>query len=104
MIPGLAARLSALALAGETTTYGTLARDLGLTGPGTIARLTTALETLMEADAVAGKPLRAALLTARGSRLPAAGFFQKATGLGFTIATPEAFIAEHRKALRIICS
>ena len=101
MIPGLAARLSALALAGETVTYGALARELALTGPGTIAQLTAALETLMEADAAAGKPLRAALLAARGSRLPAAGFFQKATGLGFTIATPEAFIAEHRKALRI---
>ena len=55
----------------------------------------------MEADAAAGLPFRAALLTARGSRLPAAGFFQKATGLGFTIANPEAVIAEQRKALRI---
>ena len=101
MIPGLETRLAALALAGETITYGALARDLALTGHGTIAQLTTALETLMEQDVAAGKALRAALLTARGSRLPAAGFFQKAAGLGFTIANPEAFIAEQRKALRI---
>ena len=104
MIAGLEARLSDLVAAGETTTYGALARDLGLTGPGTIAQLTTALEVLMEADAAAGLPFRAALLTARGSPLPAAGFFQKAADLGFTIANPEAFIVEQRQALHIICS
>ena len=97
MIAGLAARLSTLARAGKTVTYGALARDLGLTGPGTIAQLTTALEVLMEADAAAGLPFRAALLTARGSPLPATGFFQKAADLGFTIANPEAFIIDRER-------
>ena len=59
MISGLAARLADLAALNQTTSYGALARDLGLTGPGTIARLTTALEALMEQDTAANRPLRA---------------------------------------------
>lgn len=99
MIEGLEARLATLAAAGETTTYGALARDLRLTGPGTIAQLTAALEALMKADAAAQTPLRAALLTARGSSLPAPGFFAKARALGLTPDDPAAFAAAHRAAL-----
>ena len=57
MIDGLAARLAELARLKQTTTYGALARDLGLTGPATIARLTSALEALMEEDAGMARPL-----------------------------------------------
>lgn len=99
MIPALTARLAELAALNQTTTYGALARDLGLTGPGTIARLTTALESLMEADAAASHPFRAALLAARGSTLPAPGFFEKAAALGFQIRDPATFTAEQRRAL-----
>ena len=101
MIDGLTARLAELAALNQTTTYGQLARDLNLTGPATIARLTTALETLMERDAAAGHPLRAALLTAKNSRLPAPGFFAKATELGLSCADPATFIADQRRPCTI---
>jgi hypothetical protein len=73
-------RLAALAAAGETTTYGDLARELGLR----MAELTAQLEALMEEDAAQGKPFRAALLCQRLSPEghPAPGFFAKAADLG----------------------
>ena len=101
MIDGLTARLAELAALNQTTHYGALARDLGLTGPATIARLTDALEQLMDADAAAHKPLRAALVTARGSTLPAPGFFAKAEALGMGHPDPTEFIANQRHALHI---
>ena len=101
MIPGLTARLAELVALNQTTHYGALARDLGLTGPATIARLTTTLELLMEDDTAAGHPLRAALVTARGSSLPAPGFFAKAAALGHDIRDPARFAAAHRAALTV---
>ena len=95
MIPGLEARLSTLAASGQTTTYGQLARDLNCR----VAELTTALEALMEADTQANLPLRAALLNARGTNLPARGFFDKAALLGHKIADPTDFVAMQRAAL-----
>jgi hypothetical protein len=82
-------RLAALAAAGATITYGELARDLGLR----MAELTCQLEALMEHDAAAGNPFRAALLRQRLSpeNLPAPGFFQK--------ADPAAFTADQRRRL-----
>ena len=101
MIDGLEARLAELAAQNQTTTYGELARDLNLTGPATIARLTTALEALMDQDAAANRPLRAALVTARNSPLPASGFFQKAAVLGYDVTDPAALAAQHRVALSV---
>ena len=97
----LTARLADLAALNQTTHYGALARDLGLTGPATIARLTDALELLMDQDAAANRPLRAALVTARNSTLPAPGFFAKAATLGLGHPDPTAFIANQRHALHI---
>jgi hypothetical protein len=89
-------RLAALAAAGETVPYGALARDLGLR----MGALTAALEALMEADAMAGAPLRAALCAARlGDGLPARGFFDKAAALGYDVSDPAAFVADHRRRL-----
>jgi hypothetical protein len=51
----LRARLENLAAHNQTITYGTLAGDLGLTAPGSIAVLTVMLETLMEQDASLGR-------------------------------------------------
>lgn len=82
MIDRLAARLDDLAAQGATMSYGELARDLSIAGPGTIASLTEALETLMEQDARASRPLRAALCRSRLSDLPAQGFFDHAARLG----------------------
>jgi hypothetical protein len=79
----LEAALAGLAEAGETVTYGDLARHLGIPGPGSIAALAVALEATMEADAAAGLPLRAALCAGRTrDGLPAAGFFETAARLG----------------------
>lgn len=91
----LPARLALLAAQGKTTTYGALAAELGCR----VADLTAALERLMEEDAATGRPLRAALLTARHSDLPARGFFLKAAALGLDIPDAAAFVASERKAL-----
>jgi hypothetical protein len=101
MIEQLTARLAQLAALNQTTSYGTLARELGLQGPGTIAQLTTALESLMERDAAAGLPLRAALVNARNSTLPAQGFFDKAAALGFAVEDQVAFVSAQRAALGV---
>jgi hypothetical protein len=94
----LEAKLAALAAAGDTISYGDLARELGLR----MAELTAALESLMEEDAARGKPFRAALLRQRLSpdQLPAPGFFQKAAALGADLSDPVAFIADQRQRLR----
>lgn len=91
-------KLAALAAAGETITYGALARELDLR----IGDLTAALEALMEADAAAKRPFRAALCAARLSpqNLPAQGFFAKATALGRPAPDPAAFTATERARLR----
>jgi hypothetical protein len=90
-------RLAALAAAGETITYGDLARELGLR----MADLTAQLEALMESDAAQDKPFRAALLRQRLSpdHLPAPGFFQKAAELGVDIPDPAGFVQDQRHRL-----
>lgn len=94
----LEARLDALAAAGETITYGELAKELGLR----IANLTAQLEQLMDLDGAYGKPFRAALLRQRLSpdNLPAPGFFLKAQELGHDISDPASFTAHHRQQLK----
>lgn len=92
----LESRLAALAAAGETATYGALARELGMR----MAELTAALEALMEEDARAGQPLRAALCEGRfAGGLPARGFFDKAAELGYDTSDAAAFVALHRRRL-----
>lgn len=97
MIGELEARLATLAAQRDVITYGKLAAELGLDGPGRIARLTTALETLMAQDTAAGRPLRAALVVGRATGgLPARGFFEKAQALGHDVSDPAGF---HRAQL-----
>lgn len=92
----LAARLAALARRGETITYGQLARDLGWR----VQDLTSALEGMMEADAAAGQPLRAALCEGRlAAGQPAPGFFLKAAALGFDVSDPAGFVGRQRTGL-----
>jgi hypothetical protein len=90
-------RLAALAAAGQTVTYGDLARDLGLR----MAELTARLEAMMEEDAAAGRPFRAALLRQRLSPdgLPAPGFFLKAAALGHPTDDRAGFVRSQRQAL-----
>ena len=93
----LETRLAALAAAGQTITYGQLARDLGWR----MGDLTAALERLMDHDAHQGLPLRAALCEARlGNGLPARGFFDKASELGFDTCDPAEFVSRHRRLLQ----
>lgn len=93
----LEARLALLAAHGKTITYGALARDLGWR----VAELTAALERLMEEDAAAGRPQRAAVMEGRLSNgLPAPGFFRKLAELGLTPADPATYIRETRARLR----
>lgn len=97
----LAARLATLAAQNQTITYGALTRDLAIPGPGAIAKLTTALELLMEEDAAAGLPFRAVLCEGRlTGGLPAQGFFDKAHALGRDAKDdPAAFVTAERNLL-----
>lgn len=100
MIDGLEARLHDLAAQGCVVTYGALAAQVKVEGPGRIARLTAALETLMETDTATGRPMRAALVVGRVSGgLPARGFFQKAQALGHDVSDPAAFHTRNLHAL-----
>jgi len=64
-------------------TYGQLARALGLYRPGSIARVTQALEETMIEDARTGAPFVAALVISKASGIsPARGFFDQADKVG----------------------
>ena len=101
MMHALTLRLAQLAAGGQTINYGQLARDLGLTGPATIARLTAALEATMEQDAAQNHPFRAVVLSGRLAKdLPAQGFFDKAASLGrFQGQDAADYVAAERDAL-----
>jgi Fe-S cluster biogenesis protein NfuA len=63
-------------------TYGALARALGLWMPGSVGKVTAALETLMREDAAAGRPFIAARVVSRGpNALPGKGFLDLARAL-----------------------
>lgn len=105
LIPHLVPALNALALRGETMGYGELARQLAVPGPGSITKLTDALEALMVQDTAEERPFRAVLCTGRLSGgLPAAGFFLKARELGRydgPVEGPQAvaYVASERAAI-----
>jgi hypothetical protein len=87
----------------KTTTYAELARSLDLRPPGTIHRLTEALEITMEQDCFAGRPMLAALCVSKmRPGLPAPGFFAKARELGAFAgdATGPEAQAFHRRELQ----
>ena len=71
-------------------TYQDLAKALQILPPGSIHRVTEALERLMEEDAAADRPFIAALAIskARGG-LPAPGFFDCARRLGRFAGDPD---------------
>lgn len=100
-LPGLAEALDALARCRKVIEYGALARQLGVPGPGSIAKLTEALEEMMREDARRGLPLRAALCSGRlESGMPAAGFFDLAARLGrYDGIDPVAFVTAEREQL-----
>jgi Fe-S cluster biogenesis protein NfuA len=62
--------------------YGALARALGLWAPGSVGKVTRALETTMREDAAASRPFIAARAVSRGrDGLPGKGFFDLARAL-----------------------
>ncbi|MBI6629549.1 NifU family protein [Pontibaca salina] len=64
-------------------TYGRLARGLGMYAPGSIRKVTAALEDLMHEDSKAKRPFIAALVVNRGrDHIPGKGFFELAQTLG----------------------
>jgi len=64
-------------------TYGQLARALRMFAPGSIRKVTGALEATMREDAATGRPFIAALVVSRGSlSQPGKGFFDLARLLG----------------------
>jgi hypothetical protein len=101
LLTRLAKALDGLAAEGRLITYGELALLLQVPAPGSIAQLSAALESLMEADAAAGLPLRAVLCRAKtGNGLPAVGFFEAAARLGrFGGLDAEDYVARERATL-----
>ena len=64
-------------------TYGKLARGLGMYAPGSVRKVTRALEDTMREDAAAGRPFIAARVVNRGRPVrPGKGFFDLASELG----------------------
>ncbi|MCL4675693.1 MAG: hypothetical protein KJZ59_06655, partial [Pararhodobacter sp.] len=63
-------------------TYGRLARGLGLYAPGSVRKVTAALEATMREDAAADRPFIAARVVSRGpAQSPGQGFFDLARAL-----------------------
>ena len=97
---------TALQIVENPISYGALARNLDVPGPGAIARVTRALEALMREDSAAGRPFLAAMCEGRLSGgMPARGFFEMAAELGrYTgpATGPEAvaFVRQQRALLR----
>jgi len=83
LAPLVRAHLEGLPPADPFITYGALARALGYWAPGSVARMTRALEETMREDAAAGRPFIAARAVSRGAeKMSARGFFDLACALG----------------------
>lgn len=77
------AHLVSLSTADVPVTYGKLARAMGLYAPGSIAKVTQALEATMVEDAENDAPFLASLVVSKVVQGNAAkGFFQQAQALG----------------------
>ncbi|MBE0455327.1 MAG: NifU family protein [Roseovarius sp.] len=95
------AHLQGLAEDEVPITYGALARALGLWAPGSIAKVTRALETTMREDAVADRAFIAARAVNRGSnKLPGKGYFDLARALSRGPRHDESELDYHVRELR----
>lgn len=75
--------LESLPSSAGTASYGAIARALGLWMPGSVRRVTRALEDTMRQDAHKGRPFIAARAVSRAAEgLPGKGFFDLARDLG----------------------
>ncbi|MDX8355718.1 DUF6522 family protein [Cognatiyoonia sp. IB215182] len=81
-------------------TYGALTRALGLWAPGSVRKVTRALEMTMLEDAQSGRPFIAARVISRGNDgLPGKGFFDLARGLSRGPEPNESDAAFHTREL-----
>lgn len=81
----------------RTLTYLEVADALAIPGPRRIDQTARLLECLLQQDALAGRPIRAALVTSRARPgLPARGFFDCARRLGLCAGGDQ---AEYHAAL-----
>ena len=86
-------------------TYGKLARALGYWAPGSIAKVTSALEATMRVDAALSAPFIAARAVSRdGDGLPGKGFFELAQALGRGPTDGEIDRAFHERLLGEVSS
>lgn len=82
LVARVRAHLEGLPVENPLITYGALARALGHWAPGSVGRITRALETTMREDAAAARAFIAARAVSRGREgLPARGFFDLAQTL-----------------------
>ena len=87
---------------GRTTTYGELAQRLGLEPPHTIQRVTQALESLMEEDVSAGRPILSTICVSKMQPgIPARGFFLAGQRLGIFSGDPSGLEARAFHALEV---
>ncbi|WP_415183383.1 NifU family protein [Phaeovulum sp.] len=92
--------LEALAPEKLPITYGALARGLGMYAPGSIRKVTGALETTMHEDRGANRPFIAARVVGRGSaKQPGQGFFALARALGRGPRPDESDLSFHQRQL-----
>lgn len=83
-----------------TITYGRLARGLGMYAPGSVRKITAALEATMREDAAAGRPFVAARVVSRGpAQSPGQGFFDLARALRHGPGPDESDLDFHRRHL-----
>lgn len=94
------AHLTSLCAEDVPLTYGQLARDLGLFMPGSIAKVTQALEATMVEDAETGAPFLAALVVSKVGDGAAKGFHLQSRALGRGPADGEDDSAYHQREFR----
>lgn len=90
--------LEALEPGQAPVTYGRLARALGFYMPGSVRKITQALETTMREDADAGRHFVAALAVNRGTGMPGKGFFDLAAQLGRPVEENKDALSEYLHA------
>ncbi|KNX43395.1 Fe/S biogenesis protein NfuA [Roseovarius tolerans] len=93
------AHLNSLDTDARPITYSALARALGLYLPGSVRKVTQALEATMREDAAADRPFVAAGVVNRHSGLPGKGFFDLAQALGRAIPEDQEALATYRQRL-----
>ena len=81
-----------IAHSGEVTTYGDVAKEIGLVSNnrGHLSRIFKILDQINEQQAAGGRPLLSIVVVSKSKRIPGPGFFENARYLRrFDGSTPE---------------